>query len=260
MSYRHTLILVVSLLALAGCQTEETSNTATRLVPEVVEAKFVESGCPPDRCAEVVVNALRFPHAPALSEQLRQTLLAMSTGITDGSDEPLADSWEAFAQAFFAQAKDARQFGPPHSAGQASLEAKVYAQHDDLLIVELDSYIYHAGQAHGMPSTEFMVIDERLGRVVTLEEMLIEGREEAFRAALARAHQRWLEQVDANEDFRANWPLSESRNVAPLEMGWTVRYEVYEIAPYAFGQPELHIPNDELLGIAEPRYLGLTSD
>ncbi|WP_104204553.1 RsiV family protein [Billgrantia saliphila] len=260
MSCRYAIMLVGSLLALGGCQAEEASRTASRIVPEAVEVKFVESGCPPDRCAEVVVNALRFPDSPALSERLRQTLLSMSTGFTDGSDEPSTDSWEAFAQAFFAQAKDARQFGPLHSASQATLEAQIYAQHDDLLVVELDSFVYHAGQAHGMPLTEFMVIDERLGRVVTLEEMLIEGREEAFREVLARAHRRWLEQIDADEDFRANWPFSESRNVAPLEMGWTVRYDVYEIAPYALGQPELHIANDELMGIVKPRYLGLTTD
>lgn len=49
--------------------------------------------------------------------------------------------------------------------------------------------------------------------------------------------------------------LSENRNVAPLETAWAVRFNVYEIAPYAVGQPEIHIPNEELKGIAKARYL-----
>lgn len=101
-----------------------------------------------------------------------------------------------------------------------------------------------------------MVIDERLGTVVTLDDMLLEGRESAFYEALVRVHERWLLELGQDDAFAANWPLSENRNVAPLEAAWAVRYNVYDIAPYAVGQPEFHIPLDELEGIAKPRYLG----
>ncbi|WP_238984394.1 RsiV family protein [Billgrantia kenyensis] len=223
---------------------------------EPVEVHFVESDCPEEQCAEMEVRALHFPDSPELSEALRTRLLAMGQGITDGETEWPRDSWEAYAEAFFALAREDRRYAPPHAASQASLEAKVVARHHDLLVIELGSYVYHAGQAHGMPLTEFMVIDERLGSEVTLEDMLLDGQAPAFQEALARAHQRWLRDQELDEAFAASWPFHPSQNVAPLETAWVVKYNVYAITPYALGQPELSIPMAELEGIAKPRYLG----
>lgn len=245
----------VGLVALGGCQAAEVIHDDVGIAYEPIEASFTESGCPPARCATVTIDALRFPDSPALSERLRRALLTMGMGIGDGEQAP-AGSWEDFAQDFMKQAEASRRLVPElNAASQARLEASVYARHDDLLIVELESYVYQAGQAHGLPLTSFLVIDERLGRVVDAEDMLIDGREAAFREALGRAHRRWLQQTGADDAFVENWPLSDSRNVAPLETAWVVRYNVYDIAPYAAGQPELRIPNDELAGVVEPRYL-----
>jgi len=241
-------------IVLAGCQVEEQPLAISGLEMAPVEHHFVEAGCPLERCAEVTIEALYFPDAPAFSDELRSRLLTLGQGI---SEEPVqaSDSWEAYAEAFFQQAKAEREFAPVHGANQAVLQASVVERHDDLLIIELNSYVYHAGQAHGLPLTAYMVIDERLGQVVTLEEMLLEGQEEAFQAALFRAHEQWLLEQEADSYFVGFWPPVESRNVAPLAAAWAVTYNVYEIAPYAFGQPTLHIPLSELEGIARPRYL-----
>lgn len=257
MSLRYAVVLASGAALLAGCQAQE-QEEATQpegVAYETLEERFVETGCEEESCAVVEVKALSFPDSPTLDEWLRSRLLSMGAGITDGSERSV-DSWEAYAERFFAQARENRDAAPQHAGSQALLGAQVHAEHDDLLIIELTGYVYHAGQAHGMPLTEFMVVDERLGRVVTLDDMLLDGQEAAFQEALARAHQRWLEQMDADDDFATSWPLSESDNVAPLEADWVVKYNVYDIAPYAVGQPELYIPHDELEGIAEPRYLG----
>lgn len=241
-------------IVLAGCQVEEQPLAISGLEMAPVEHHFVEAGCPLERCAEVTIEALYFPDAPAFSDELRSRLLTLGQGI---SEEPVqaSDSWEAYAEAFFQQAKAEREFAPVHGANQAVLQASVVERHDDLLIIELNSYVYHAGQAHGLPLTAYMVIDERLGQAVTLDEMLLEGQEEAFQAALFRAHEQWLLEQEADSYFVGFWPPVESRNVAPLAAAWAVTYNVYEIAPYAFGQPTLHIPLSELEGIARPRYL-----
>ena len=241
-------------IVLAGCQVEEQPLAISGLEMAPVEHHFVEAGCPLERCAEVTIEALYFPDAPEFSDELRSRLLTLGQGI---SEEPVqaSDSWEAYAEAFFQQAKAEREFAPVHGASQAVLQASVVERHDDLLIIELNSYVYHAGQAHGLPLTAYMVIDERLGQVVTLDEMLLEGQEEAFQAALFRAHEQWLLEQEADSYFVGFWPPVESRNVAPLAAAWAVTYNVYEIAPYAFGQPTLHIPLSELEGIARPRYL-----
>ena len=243
-------------IVLAGCQAEEQALAASELDVAPVEHHFVEADCPAERCAEVTVEALHFPDAPALSDDLRHRLLTLGQGF---SEEPVqaqaSGSWETYAEAFFQQARAEREFAPVHGANQAVLQASVVERHDDLLIIELNSYVYHAGQAHGLPMTAYMVIDERLGQVVTLEEMLLEGQEAAFQAALFRAHEQWLLEQEADSYFVGFWPPVESRNVAPLAAAWAVTYNVYEIAPYAFGQPTLHIPLSELEGIARPRYL-----
>ncbi|PMR72403.1 RsiV family protein [Billgrantia endophytica] len=256
MSCRTIAVLAAGLVVLAGCQAEETQLQTSGIAYEAIEESFVESDCPEEHCAKVEVSALHFPDSQELSEQLRTRLLVMGQGITDGEAEWPSDSWEAYAEIFIEQAREERQYAPAHGASWARLEAQVLTRHDDLLVIELGSYVYYAGQAHGMPLTEFMVIDERLGQVVTLDDMLLDGQEAAFYEALIRAHERWLRELEQDDGFAANWPLHESRNVAPLASAWAVRYNVYEIAPYADGQPELHIPLDELEGIAKPRYLG----
>lgn len=241
-------------MVLAGCQAEERPLVASELSVAPVEHHFVETDCPAERCAEVTVEALHFPAAPAFSDELRSRLLTLGQGLVEQPVQ-VSDSWETYAETFFQQAKAEREFAPTHGASQAVLQASVVERHDALLIIELNSYVYHAGQAHGLPMTAYMVLDERLGQVVALEEMLLEGQEPAFQAALLRAHKQWLQEQEADSYFIAFWPAVESRNVAPLASAWAVTYNVYEIAPYAFGQPTLHIPLSELEGIAKPRYL-----
>lgn len=240
------------LAVLSGCQAF--SSGAEGLEHERVEASFVERDCPTGRCATVEVQSLRFPGAPHLSAQVRDELLTMGTGITDGESEMRAPSWETYAQTFFDEAKAAREQVPELPGYEAIFEADIYDRHADLMTLKLDSYVFTGG-AHGLPLTEFMVIDERERRVVTLDDMLLDGQMPAFRDVLARAHRRWLQKQRADVDFAETWPLSMNRNVAPLAGEWRVRYNVYEIAPYAYGQPELHIPVEALEGIAKPRYL-----
>lgn len=257
MRYRGVIMLGLGVV-LAGCQTQERSPAVSDLSYAPIEHHFGAVECPEERCAEVKVEALYFPDAPALSEELRTRLLTLGQGFSEeeGAEEWPSDSWEAYAEAFFQQAKAERGFATAHGANQAVLQASVVEQYNDLLVIQLDSYVYHAGQAHGLPLTEYMVIDERLGRVITLDDMLLEDQAPLFQAALFRAHEQWLREQEADSDFIAFWPPVENRNVAPLELAWAVTYNVYEIAPYAFGQPTLQIPLSELEGIAKPRYLG----
>lgn len=248
----------MSVWLLAGCQSQENEVDvmAPLLTYQPLEKHFSAPGCSVDRCTKVTIRALEFPNSSALTEQLRERLLALATSVTAG-DAKVAEEWEAYAEEFFDLAEESSSYLPESMASEAQLEASVYAHHDELLVIELTSYVYHAGQAHGLPLTAFMVIDERDKHVVSFEEMIKEGQEEAFYTILNQAHQRWIAEIGQNEQFVTNWPLNRNRNVAPTEHGWVIKYNVYEIAPYAVGQPELHLRTDELEGIAEPRYLNL---
>lgn len=243
---------------LSGCHTSSPSHEQEEplaLATLAVEQQFVAPGCEGERCSTVRISALEFPQDEALTQQLQERLLTLGMGITEEQAEPAA-SWEAYAQHFFELAEEGNRLTPPEMTSEAMLEATVHAHHDDLLVLELNSYVYHAGQAHGLPMTAFMVIDERRRAVVEAEDMLLDGQEAAFDRLLAEAHQRWASEMGQDEQFLANWPLSPSRNIAPLEEAWEVKYNVYDIAPYAVGQPTLTIPVEALDGVAKPRFIG----
>ena len=167
--------------------------------------------------------------------------------ISEESAQP-AESWDGYAERFFELAEEDNRTSLDGMTSEALLEASVYARHNDLLVVELNSYVYHAGQAHGLPLTEFMVIDEREQRMVEASDMLLDGQSAAFDDLLAQAHRRWISEMGFDEQFTVNWPLSQSRNIAPLEDQWEVTYNVYEIAPYAAGQPTLSYSTSSLGG------------
>ncbi|WP_164248054.1 DUF4163 domain-containing protein, partial [Stenotrophomonas maltophilia] len=59
------------------------------------------------------------------------------------------------------------------------LQAKVREQHDGLVIIELSSYLFTGG-AHGMPGRGFINYDRRQHKVLSLQDMLVPGQEEAF--------------------------------------------------------------------------------
>lgn len=248
-------------LLLVGCQSlsgidESESDEDDALRTEAVVASAEESGCQGDTCARVDANYLRFPASPALSDELEHRLFGLAGGISDdaeGNALSRARSFGEFDERLFEASREGqgRVAGVPSYA--ANLEAEVIADNDRALVVELDGYLFSGG-AHGMPLTEYMVIDRDTQRVVGLDDMLEPGQRPAFEAALVRAHQRWLESDAGAGLGKSAWPLSSSDNVAPLSQGLTVKYQVYDIAPYAVGQPTLTIPYTELEGVLRPRY------
>ncbi|WP_447555489.1 RsiV family protein [Vreelandella sp. EE22] len=252
-------VLAVSALVLAGCQSlQDQPVEPYSMVTLAQEKYFVASDCQGEECSSVRVSALEFPKSEALTRELQDRLIALGSQL--GPDAAQADSdlpttWERYANGFFEQARQNSAALAEPSASNAVLEADVVARHNDLLVIELNGYTYLAGQAHGMPMTAFMVIDEREARIVAPGEMIREDREDAFQTALSEAHRRWLADNDKDGQFADNWPFTPSDNIAPLERGWQVKYNVYDMAPYSEGQPTLLLPNEALSGIAKPRFL-----
>ncbi|WNL41526.1 RsiV family protein [Halomonas sp. PAMB 3264] len=249
--------LAAATLLLSGCQSYQSQPVEPYAIVTLAQEKqFVAPDCALDQCPHLRVSALEFPKSETLSRELRRRLIALAPLESESARAPsVQTTWAGYANAFFDQVERQGASVAESGASEALLEADEYGHHNDLLTLELNSYVYFSGQAHGLPATEFMVIDERSGETVGLGDMLIEGREAAFERLVTEAHQRWLDEIEQDAAFAANWPLSQSRNVAPLEDRWVVKFNVYDIAPYAVGQPELEIPLEALRGIAKPRYL-----
>jgi len=248
--------LVLATVLLSGCQSLPGWGSDP-LRSEPVVKSVHEPDCEGDSCANVNAAYLRFPESPRLSAELERRLFGLASGLSDSPDGNAmgrASSFDDFADQVFAAARSARQDVPELPGYEADLKADSVADHDDLLVLELDGYLYSGG-AHGLPLTSYMVIERDTQQVVDLDDMLLPGQRPAYEAALKRAHQRWLQTDQASGLSKLQWPFAPSDNVAPLEDGLAVKYQVYDLAPYATGQPQLMIPYAELDGILRARYL-----
>ncbi|REC95194.1 RsiV family protein [Kushneria indalinina] len=237
--------------------TTDTQDQQDGLSPTFVNRTITAPDCEGDDCASIEIHMIEFDNAPELSRQLEQRLVRMGNPVSDsGIDEDnLPSTVDTYAEGFFDQSARANEDTDNSSHYYASLEAEEVSRHDDLLILELKSHVMTGG-AHGMPGTDYMVIDETTRQVVTLDDMLEEGQKPAFEAALKDAWQDWQENSEVGQTLDPiNWPFSPSDNAAPLEDAMAVTYNVYDLGPYAIGQPTLTIPYSELEGVLKPRFV-----
>jgi len=225
--------------------------TACQLLPGGGPAEYQrqaweqrQPGCQGEACSLVNVDTLHFPGEPVLDRLIERRLLEMTRL---HADDPLPDSLRGYARQFLREAE------PEHTS---YLQAQVREQHGGLIVIELSSYLY-AGGAHGLPGRGFIIYERSGDRELQLADLLLPGQEEAFWQLAAEAHQRWLVEKGHAEDkeFVAFWQFQPTRNIALLSDQVLLKYDVYSIAPYASGHPELVIPKDALRGVLKPKYL-----
>ncbi|MGV8843087.1 MAG: RsiV family protein [Pseudomonas sp.] len=228
-------------LLLSACQSLSPPTPPIAVQRTAWEAQ--QDGCQGERCPLVNIDTLSFPEQPQLSALVERGLLEMTR---DQPKTPLPTSLQAYQQAFLSRAE---------SGWNSYLQAKVREQHDDLVIVELSSYL-STGGAHGMPGRGFINFDRTRQQALSLSDMLLAGQETAFWNIVERSHQAWLksEQLDQDADFVANWPFQHSPNIALTSDALSLKYDVYSIAPYSMGHPELKVPYAQLNGILKPQY------
>ncbi|MES2821761.1 MAG: RsiV family protein [Pseudomonadota bacterium] len=229
-------------LMLAACNSLLPSPAPTAVQRIAWEQR--QTGCQGESCALVNIDTLRFPADPPLDDLVERALLEMTR---DAPKAALPASLKAYEQQFLGQAQ----------AGWTSyLQAKVRDQRDDLVIVELSSYLFTGG-AHGMPGRGFINYDRNLQQALSLDDMLLPGRQAVFWDLVQQAHQAWLirEKLDQDEAFVRDWPFQQTANIALTSGALSLKYDVYSIAPYAMGHPELKLPYPRLKGILKPQYL-----
>ena len=59
---------------------------------------------------------------------------------------------------------------------------------------------------------------------------------------------------DQDPDFIKTWPFERTANMGLGYGAVLLKYDVYSIAPYSSGHPELRIPYPQLNGILKPQY------
>jgi hypothetical protein len=238
-SLRHCL-LVAGCALLAACQLGPTSDSHYKRITW----EHKQPGCSGETCPLLNIDTLHFADEPQLNAAIEQGLLQM-TGHAD--DAPPAQSLLTYQRDYLHTAE----------LGWANyLQAKVREQHGPLIIVELSSYV-QTGGAHGMPGRRFINYDRVQNRVLTLDDLLLPGQEQAFWRQAEQAHAAWLksQQLDKNPEYLTTWPFQPDAHVALLRDRLLLKYDVYAIAPYSSGHPEIGIDYSALKGIVRPEWL-----
>ncbi|WP_298016321.1 RsiV family protein [uncultured Castellaniella sp.] len=256
---RSRWTILAGTLALAACASGPKDNLS--LIPAELDqqtqqeglfAQPVKStgqrpGCSGE-CPKLVVDSLAFPGHPRLTDLVDHALATM-TWLDTRNPAPY-DTIRSYQDYFWKTA------GP---RDETDLTARTRYRNNRLTVVELDVGQYRTGMAHGMSGSQFLNWDNQTEKALTIDNLLAPGARPAFDKALREAHDSWLQEhrdeVQSTANFSRMWPFVSSDNVGLTDQGVVVKYQPYEIAPYAWGQPELLIPYPRLQGILRPQYL-----
>ena len=238
---RNLIVLGTVTFLLGGCQ-HFASQRPVEVRQSVTEQR--PAGCTGENCPLVNVDTLIFADEPELNRLIDARLRQMTV---NGPDDQVPDSLQRYEQRFLSTAEP---------GWSSYLQAKLRDQHGDILVVEFSSYLY-VGGAHGMPGRGFINYDREQNRALRLEDLLIPGQEGSFWRVARQAHQHWLAENGHAQDaeFVDFWPFQQTANIALLKDSVLLKYDVYSIAPYSSGHPELFIPHEQLKGILKAEYL-----
>lgn len=251
-------LTIFALSILAACST--TSGSDISLIPTQTDAvtqkkgAFTQplkwSGHKPGcegQCPKLEIDSLVFPGQRALTERVDHLLAAMLSQFDTDRLLPTLDEY----QEYYWQVA-----GP---ADEALAAAKTIYRNKYLTTLELSAWKYHTGAAHGMSGTQYLNWSNQEQQPLSLDDLLEPRQKDRFIELQKQAHAQWLGKLDfAQEDpeqYLRQWPFQPTDNVAITDAGLLLKYQPYEIAPYAAGMPQLLIPYDSLKGVIKSRYL-----
>lgn len=226
-------------------------------LPDTVTSECLNKG----NCPEIDIQYLKTNH-DWMNQVVNEVIdgvamggIDMSASAHDSEKETVTTQEVTAALDKFAQSQLTEL--PADSSLNYSLSAapKYWGHIGDFELFEVTSYVYWGG-AHGMPYSEYVVLDSKTKRRVGLDDLLIAKEKPKFEALAYDAYKQWVTQF--NEDIEAyekSWPFFLSSNVSLTDKGMVLKYQAYDIAPYAYGLPELVIPYNKLGDIVQPQYL-----
>lgn len=228
-------------LTLGACQSLFQPNMRAPLEVKREAWEKTQPGCTEADCPLVNVDTVHFPAEPALDALVERSLLQMT--VSQAAAKP-APTLQAYQEQFLRQAEN---------RNSSYLQAKVREQHDGLVILELASYL-DTGGAHGMPGRGFINYSRQTHQVLTLQDMLVPGQEQAFWNLVKVAHNRWQasNNLDRDPEFVKSWPFQTTPNIALTSSAVVAKYNVNAIAPYSMGLIEVTIPYSRLRGVIKP--------
>ncbi len=254
MRYFYSLCLTLSLIA---CNKPEAPKvpapkpqvvapfkTITPLAFTVEKIKTSKPKCKGEDCPYIEVEINRFTDDQELSALVEHELVNLAASPNEikptyvGLTDLTKDFW-------------------PKSEGQWNLflQSQVVYQKNNVIVIELNSDAYLGG-AHGILNTRYLMIDRNTHLPISLADVLMSGKDADFWALVQAQHQAWIKQYELDDaDTIKVWPFMTTDNVALTDQGLSVKYQAYDIGPYALGQPEFVVPYSQLKGMIKPAFL-----
>lgn len=252
-------LMLTTVIFLAGCASGPSPNISLIPANQVAQQtskdglftqpaqwEHKKPGCKGD-CPTIKLDSIVFPGVAKLTELIDHALAVM-TGVSATHAQPY-DTIAQYQDYFWKTA------APRDST---LLSAKTRYRNKNLTVIELNTWQYYTGAAHGISATQFLNWDNHAHRVLGIDNILNPGQHSSYIAALKQAHRLWLAtNADAQHDadtYTRIWPFQPSDNFAFTDAGLLVKYDSYQIAPYSSGQPELLIPYKALEGVLKAEY------
>lgn len=239
--------------AKAGTTSQQSDNVpgnTGELIRILHTLKKTDEQCQGDGCPRVELEWITFENQPTLNDAITTQLAGML--VQNQGSSPHDGTIEGLVDAFLADASDMAMAS--RQGWELNATIKRQGRRGDLLTLRLDSYEYTGG-AHGQPGVQYFHWDLARQQELGLDDLLEPGRQEAFWELARSRHQQWLDEENLDQAFRDSWPFDRTDNAYFSKNGLVLHYNVYHIAPYAMGQPELTIPYEKLDGIVRGKYL-----
>ena len=123
-----------------------------------------------------------------------------------------------------------------------------------LLCVEYQKYAYTGG-AHGMTNISYDIVNLKSGKVLDYNDIFINHADSALTVLLTN---KMLDKYKTKEEAKLSEvgffvdQITPNRNVYVTGNGIGFKYAAYEVAPYAYGLPEVFLSFDEVKELIRP--------
>lgn len=194
--------------------------------------------------------------------QVRPSQPAATTAqsnLADQDDRELKQKLRPFMEKMLLLSQENKSYGNTNPLN-VSIQPKIVtsaATKRPVATVLIDANEYLGG-AHGNSSMHYISYDRVQHKILTLDDVLFQGKQQQFHAVAYAKFVQWFNETmpDSDlKDYQNTWNFELSDNFYFSPDGLILQYQHYEIGPYAVGMPRLMIPYRELQGIIKPLYL-----